>query len=292
MNQLGGWNNAWNAIHNATTAKGDLNLAYLFNTDWMHKKFFLKQMLGGAFITIAMTGLDQEMMQKNISVSNLKDSQRNMMLFSSIMVVVVGLFLFLGALLFIYMQQLNLQPAYSGDDIFPNLVMNHMPPIMGLLFIIGLTSALFPSADGAITALTASFCMDVLNFQSSEDSEERKARKRKVVHLSFTALFFFIVLFFKWLNEKSIVDLLMDIAGYTYGPLLGLFAFGILTKRSLRGLGIGVITVCLAAPALTFALAQYSQQWFYGYVMGVENLIVNGTLTFLGLFVISLFSKK
>jgi Na+/proline symporter len=257
----------------------------------MHKKFFLKQLLGGAFITIAMTGLDQEMMQKNISVSNLKDSQRNMMLFSSIMVVVVGLFLFLGALLFIYMNQLHVQPLYSGDEIFPNLVMHHMPPVMGLLFIIGLTSALFPSADGAITALTASFCMDVLNFQSSTETEEQKAKKRKMVHLAFTALFFFIVLFFKWLNEKTIVDLLMEIAGYTYGPLLGLFAFGILTKRSLKGVGPWVIAVCLLAPAITFTLSLYSQQLFAGYVMGVENLIVNGCITFFGLWIISKFAR-
>ncbi|MFM9423056.1 MAG: hypothetical protein RIR06_1517 [Bacteroidota bacterium] len=291
MNQLGGWNSAWTAIQNGTTAKGDLGLGYLFNTDWMHKKFFLKQLLGGAFITIAMTGLDQEMMQKNISVSNLKDSQRNMMLFSSIMVVVVGLFLFLGALLFIYMNQLHVQPLYSGDEIFPNLVMHHMPPVMGLLFIIGLTSALFPSADGAITALTASFCMDVLNFQSSDETEEQKAKKRKMVHLAFTALFFFIVLFFKWLNEKTIVDLLMEIAGYTYGPLLGLFAFGILTKRSLKGVGPWVIAVCLLAPAITFTLSLYSQQLFAGYVMGVENLIVNGCITFFGLWIISKFAR-
>ena len=136
LNQLGGWDAAWQAI-SSTKATSGLDLAYVFNGDVLHKKYFLKQFLGGAFITIAMTGLDQEMMQKNISVSNLKDSQRNMISFSAVMVVVVGMFLFLGALLFVYMQQFQLEKAYVGDAIFPTMVMQHMPPIMGLLFIVG-----------------------------------------------------------------------------------------------------------------------------------------------------------
>jgi Na+/proline symporter len=196
------------------------------------------------------------------------------------MVVVVGMFLFLGALLFVYMQQFQFEKAYVGDAIFPNMVMQHMPPIMGLLFIVGLVSALFPSADGAITALTASFCIDLLRFSKMDKSEEEKAKIRKRVHLAFTVLFFFIVLYFRWLNEKTIVDLLMDLAGYTYGPLLGLFAFGILTKRELIGSKWNVVFICLLSPVLTYLLALNSKAWFFGYEMGAENLIVNGAITF------------
>jgi Na+/proline symporter len=290
LNQLGGWDAAWQAI-SSTKATSGLDLAYVFNGDVLHKKYFLKQFLGGAFITIAMTGLDQEMMQKNISVSNLKDSQRNMISFSAVMVVVVGMFLFLGALLFVYMQQFQLEKAYVGDAIFPTMVMQHMPPIMGLLFIVGLVSALFPSADGAITALTASFCIDLLRFSKMEKSEEEKAKIRKRVHLAFTVLFFFIVLYFRWLNEKTIVDLLMDLAGYTYGPLLGLFAFGILTKRELIGNKWNVVVICLLSPVLTYLLALNSKAWFFGYEMGAENLIVNGTITFALLYLRSTFRK-
>ena len=279
LNQLGGWDAAWQAI-SSTKATSGLDLAYVFNGDVLHKKYFLKQFLGGAFITIAMTGLDQEMMQKNISVSNLKDSQRNMISFSAVMVIVVGMFLFLGALLFVYMQQFQLEKAYVGDAIFPTMVMQHMPPIMGLLFIVGLVSALFPSADGAITALTASFCIDLLRFSKMEKTEEEKAKIRKRVHLAFTVLFFFIVLYFRWLNEKTIVDLLMDLAGYTYGPLLGLFAFGILTQRVLIGSKWNVVVICLLSPVLTYLLAINSKAWFFGYEMGAENLIVNGAITF------------
>jgi SSS family transporter len=287
VHQLGGIQNAWNIMVETTTTDGKKNLGYLLNDHFLEKRYFLKHLIGGAFITIAMTGLDQEMMQKNISVSNLRDSQRNMITFSAVMLGVVALFLILGGMLYVYMQSLGLPAPYVGDDIFPKLVMDHMPPMMGLLFIIGLVSALFPSADGAITALTASFCIDLLRIQKNNQSEEEQARIRKRVHLSFTALFLIIVLFFKWLNQKTIVDVLMDVAGYTYGPLLGLFAFGILTKRSLDQRGAAVIAVCLLAPALTYVIAYFSKTWLGGYEMGVENLPLNGLLTFLGLYLIS-----
>ncbi|MFM7730528.1 MAG: sodium:solute symporter, partial [Flavobacteriales bacterium] len=215
------------------------------------------------------------------------DSQRNMITFSAVMLVVVALFLILGGMLYVYMQTLGLPAPYVGDDIFPKLVMQHMPPMMGLLFIIGLVSALFPSADGAITALTASFCIDLLRIQHGGKTEEEQSRIRKRVHLAFTGLFLAIVLFFKWLNQKTIVDVLMDVAGYTYGPLLGLFAFGILTQRSLKNRGAAVIAVCLLAPALTYTIAFFSKTWLGGYEMGVENLPLNGLLTCCGLFLIS-----
>lgn len=255
----------------------------VFNLNIEDKKFFLKQIIGGAFITISMTGLDQEMMQKNISVRTLKDSQKNMITFSVIMVIVNFIFLFLGGMLYLYANTKGLQA--SGDDLFPTVAMQHLPGIISLIFIIGLISALFPSADGAITALTASFCIDILGFQrNKEKSEEENARTRKKVHLAFTALFLLMVLFFKALDKKEVVTILLDIAGYTYGPLLGLFAFGVFTKHSIQDKWAPY--VCLIAPAIAFTLDRTSTYWLGGYKFGFEMLAINGLLTYAGLWLI------
>jgi len=256
----------------------------VFNTDINDKRFFLKQIIGGAFITVSMTGLDQEMMQKNISVKKLGDSQKNMLTFSTIMLFVNFLFLVLGGLLYLFAAQRGLN--LSGDDLFPTIALDYLPPIISIIFIIGLISALFPSADGAITALTSSFCIDILGIQrNTKLSEDERSALRKKVHLSFALLFLLCVLFFKWLNNKSIVFILLDIAGYTYGPLLGLFAFGILTSRIIKGRAIPM--VCLLAPALCYLLQTFSVTLLGGYQIGVEMLIINGALTFAGLWLIS-----
>lgn len=255
----------------------------LWNTDFLHKKFFLKQVLGGAFITITMTGMDQEMMQKNISVRSLKEAQKNMIWFASILVLVNALFLFLGGLLSLYASHhhLNILP----DNLFPEIVMNQFPQWVSIVFILGLISALFPSVDGAITALTSSFCIDILGFQRKElGGEAAKTKLRKIVHLSFAAIFLILVFVFRAINEKSIIDLLFDIAGYTYGPLLGLFAFGILTRYQIHARY--VVFVLLAAPLLSFALDKGSAELLWGYKFGFELLIVNGALTFMGLWLI------
>jgi len=269
----------------AMQAKG---IATVFNPDVNAKSFFLKQIIGGAFITLTMTGLDQEMMQKNISVKNLKDAQKNMITIGFTMLFVISLFLFLGGLLHLYAAQLNVTAV--GDDLFPTLALQHMPPYLSIIFILALISALFPSADGAITALTSSFCIDIVGMQRNIQWDEAKKKKiRQRIHLGFAFLFLIIVLVFKWIDNKSIIDLLLKIASYTYGPLLGLFAFGILTKRSIKD--NWAFLPCFIAPQLCLLL-DYFQPYFFGsaptsFRIGQELLIINGLFTFIGLFLIS-----
>lgn len=272
------------SFSSAMQKMNDLNYLNMFNTDIHDKKFFLKQIIGGIFITISMTGLDQEMMQKNISVKKLGDSQKNILTFSTIMLFVNFLFLVLGGLLYLFAAQKGLN--LSGDDLFPTIALDYLHPVISIIFIIGLISALFPSADGAITALTSSFCIDILGIQRNQKlSEDQRSHTRKKVHLTFALVFLLCVLFFKWLNNKSIIFILLDIAGYTYGPLLGLFAFGILTTHKLNGKWVPV--VCLLAPAICYLLQTFSVELLGGYQIGVEMLIINGALTFGGLRLIS-----
>ncbi len=266
---------------NAMQAKG---LSTVFDMDVNSKSFFLKQIIGGAFVTLTMTGLDQEMMQKNISVKNLKDAQKNMVTIGFSMLLVITLFLFLGGLLNLYAAQQNVTAV--GDALFPTIALQHMPPYLSIIFILALISALFPSADGAITALTSSFCIDLLGMQRKKEWEETKKKKiRQRVHLSFAIIFLFIVMIFKWIDNKSIIDLLLKIASYTYGPLLGLFAFGILTSRKLNGKWVAL--TCILAPILCFVLEFYQKKLLGGFQIGQELLIINGLFTFLGLWLIS-----
>lgn len=280
----------WRSMENAGYTR-------IFTTDVQGKGFFLKQILGGMFIAIAMTGLDQEMMQKNISVSNLRDSKKNVVTFSFVMAFVSFLFLFLGGLLYLY--SMHLGAAYQGtklvlhgnvvapDDLFPTMALGYLPQAISIIFIIGLISALFPSADGALTALTSSFCIDLLNLRDRPGfSEARLRRTRMAVHVSFTVLFLLCILIFKWVNKKSIVYTILELAGYTYGPLLGLFAFGIFTRRVLPDTW-KITAVCLVAPVLCYFLSQYSAVWLGGFQIGLELLLVNGLLTFLGLWTLS-----
>ena len=268
----------------AVSQLNELGYTEMFNTDILDKKFFLKQIIGGAFITISMTGLDQEMMQKNISVKHLGDSQKNMVTFSSVMVLVNLLFLLLGGLLYLYAANKGL--SVKGDDLFPTVALQYLPPFIAIIFIIGLISALFPSADGAITALTSSFCIDILGLQRNKNlSEAQQSKTRITVHLNFSFIFLLFVLYFKWLDNKSIIGILLDIAGYTYGPLLGLFAFGMLTKRAITDKLAPII--CLLAPAICYLIQYNSASWFGKYQIGIEMLILNGSLTFMGLFAVS-----
>lgn len=257
----------------------------VFNTDTNSAGFWMKQILGGAFITVGMTGLDQEMMQKNISVKNLKDSQKNMVSFSLVLVLVNLLFLMLGGLLYIFAEskQINIK----GDDLFPAIALNYLPPVISIMFIIGLISALFPSADGALTALTSSFCIDMLGLKKRTDLDEKgKTKTRRSVHLTFTVIFFLCVMIFKWIDNKSIIDIILKIAGYTYGPLLGLFTFGIFTSRPVKQ-GPATLIVCLAAPLICYILSENAVRWFNGFQIGIELLILNALITFAGLWLIS-----
>ena len=237
------------------------------------------------FITISMTGLDQEMMQKNLSCRNLKEAQKNMFTFSGILVFVNFLFLILGAFLLIYAQSKNVTVALS-DDLFPTLAFNYLTPVAGIVFLVGLISAAFPSADGALTSLTTSVSIDFLGLEKREGmTEETKTKARYVVHISIALIFFISILIFRSLNDRAIIDKLFTIAGYTYGPLLGLFSFGLFTKRQVNDR----ITpfVAILSPVTCYFLSMYSVQLFNGYKFGFELLLLNGLLTFMGLFVFS-----
>ncbi|MCD0455594.1 sodium:solute symporter [Chryseobacterium sp. LC2016-27] len=289
------------------------NYTHFINFDPNSKTFFLKTILGGIFITIAMTGLDQEMMQKNISVDNLQNSKKNMLTFAGTLLFVNLAFLFLGGLLYLfalqngaeYGQIINMVDGKEvvsnifgfkdaagniknvmGDDLFPSLsLQGHFPMIISVIFIIGLISALFPSADGALTAVTSSYCVDLLNLNEDKNkTEKEKKRLRMKVHLIFTVVFFILIMVFKAMNDKSIVYLIMEIAGYTYGPLLGLFAFGIFTKFKISK-KYSILTVTLLAPVITY-LINLAVTTYTDYRIGVELIILNGLLTFIGLWLV------
>jgi SSS family transporter len=260
----------------------------IFFTDVNSKLFFIKQILAGAFITVTMTGMDQEMMQKNISVRTLKDSQKNVITLSLILLGVILLFLFLGGLLYLYAGQQGV--TATGDKLFPEIALHHMPPIVSVIFIIALISALFPSADGAITALTSSFCIDILGLKRREDWDDAEKKKiRQRTHIIFAFIFLLMVLVFKWINDPSMIGVILKVAAYTYGPLLGLFSFGILTKRSVADNLVPI--VCILAPIICFFLDKFQSKFLGSYEVGLELLIINGLLTFIGLFLISKTSK-
>ncbi len=256
----------------------------IFFTDPNSKLFFAKQIIAGAFITLTMTGMDQEMMQKNISVKTLKDSQKNILTMSFILLLSILLFLYLGGLLYLYANQM--QVTEIGDKLFPAIALKHMPPFVSVIFIIALISALFPSADGAITALTATFCIDILGMQRRTDIDEAKKKKiRQRVHLSFAFIFLLFVLVFKVINNPSMIGVILKIASYTYGPLLGLFTFGILLNRNVKDNFVPII--CVAAPIICFIIDKYQKVLFGNFEIGLELLIINGLITFLGLLIIS-----
>ena len=259
-------------------------LSTIFVTDIDSKQFWPKQILAGMFIAIAMTGMDQEMMQKNISVKTLGGSQKNMMALSMIMLAVVLLFLYLGGLLYLYAAANGI--AASGDKIFPAVALGYLPDWVQVIFIIALISALFPSADGAITALTSSVCIDMLGMQRRDDiSERQKKRLRHRVHLTIAALFILLIMAFKWADNPSMIGLILKLASYTYGPLLGLFAFGIFARRAVQGRW--VVAVAIAAPLICLGIDTWQAQLFDSYRIGLELLIINGAITFAGLWLIS-----
>ncbi len=263
-------------------------LSTIFSTDVDSSRFWLKQLLAGMFIAITMTGMDQEMMQKNISVKALSDSQKNIVLLALLMLCVVFLFLFLGGLLYLYAPTLGV--GATGDKIFPAVALGAgfgaMSATLQLVFVIALISALFPSADGAMTALTSSLCIDILAMENRHDwSGADRKRIRHQVHLGVAVLFLLLIMVFKWANNPSMIGLILKLAAFTYGPLLGLFAFGILTTRRVRDAAVPFIA--LAAPVICFLIDSNQAILFGSYQIGLELLIVNGLITFAGLWIIS-----
>jgi Na+/proline symporter len=256
-------------------------------TDWHHPRFFLKQFFSGIFITIVMTGLDQEMMQKNLSCKNIGEAQKNMFTFSGIFVFVNLLFLFLGAILLIFVQTKGITVTAS-DDLFPTIALKYLGPVAGLVFLIGLISAAFPSADGALTSITTSISIDFLGLDRRDGlSELVKTRIRYVVHISVALVFFVSVIIFSKVNDKAVIDKIFTIAGYTYGPLLGLYSFGLFTMRKVND----KLTPFIAIISLVtcYFLSMYSEVLFNGYKFGFELLLLNGFLTFA---LLSIFSRK
>ncbi|MRR20007.1 sodium:solute symporter [bacterium] len=263
----------------------DSDMSRIVITDWDHPRHFVKQFFSGMFITITMTGLDQEMMQKNLSIRRLKDAQKNMFTFSTINVFVVFLFLVLGAFLVLYASAEGVKVAMS-DDLFPTIAFKYLGPAAGLVFLVGLISAAFPSADGALTSLTTSFSIDFLGLEKkTEMNDVKKTRIRYSVHFGFAFIFFICILLFRQMNDRAIIDKLFTIAGYTYGPLLGLFTFGLFTKRIVNDR----VTpwVAIMSPVICYFLSMFSEELFGGYKFGFEMLLVNGFLTFMGLLIFS-----
>ena len=259
-------------------------LSSVWGTDPLSKGWWLKQVLAGVFIAIAMTGLDQEMMQKSISVKRLADSQKNMVVLALVLLGVVAVFLYLGGLLHLFAAQVGM--TATGDRLFPAVVLGHLPLAVQLLFIVALISALFPSADGALTALTSSFCIDVLGLKERAAWDEaRRLRIRRQVHLGFATLFMALVMGFKALDDPSMIGLILKLAAFTYGPLLGLFAFGIFTRREVSDRWVP--GVALAAPLLCWLLDTYQRQLLGPWELGLEVLLLNGALTFAGLWLLS-----
>jgi Na+/proline symporter len=258
-----------------------------FFDDWNDKKHFIKQFFSGVFLAIVMTGLDQDMMQKNLSCANIKDGQKNMFSFSIVLIFVNFVFLALGALLFVYANKNGIEIPTKTDNLFPEIATQHLNTAAGIFFILGLVAAAYSSADSALTALTTSVCVDFLDIQNKE--ETLKVKLRKKVHVIMSILLFVVILLFDVINDESVISSLFKAAGYTYGPLLGLYAFGLLLKRKVRDHLVPFI--CIASPLLCYLLNVFSVELFNGYKFGFEILIYNGALTFLGLLMIS-FSKE
>ena len=265
-----------------------------YNSIWVtdsvqERSYFLKSILGGMFITICMTGLDQDMMQKNLTCKTLKDAQKNMISFSFVLVGVTFLFMLLGALLFIYAGKNNIAiPLMDGksktDLLFPEIALNSGLPItLAITFLLGLIAAAYSSADSALTSLTTSFCIDFLDFSKKTKKDQKMIRKR--VHIWMSLLLVVVIIVFKYVLDRNVIDGLLTVAGYTYGPLLGLFAFGIFTKKRIKDKYVWI--VCLIAVILSVLIAEIPKDYIGGYVIGYELLPLNGLITFLGLLLIS-----
>jgi Na+/proline symporter len=255
--------------------ESDFSKIFFFD-DWSDKRHFLKQFLSGAFIAITMTGLDQDLMQKNLSCRNLKDAQKNVFWLSIMLIPVNLLFLSLGAMLYIFCAKTGFMLPAHSDDLFPAIATQpFMPALFLIIFILGLVSTTYSSADSALTALTTSFTFDIL--KANKKGEEKLAQTRKIVHILMAAFLVLLILIFKIVNNQSVISAVFTAAGYTYGPLLGLFAFGLFTKYQVRDKWVPYITT--ASPLICLSL-----NFLFPGVFGFEMLLINGGLTFTGLF--------
>jgi Na+/proline symporter len=280
---------AFETIKNSSYSK------IFFLDDFLSNKFYLsKQFIGGIFVTIAMTGLDQDLMQKNLSMKTIGEAKKNMFTFTGIFVILNIFFLSVGALLYVYAAKYGIEIPLDHvtgkprtDFLFPEIALNHLTTVPAIVFMLGLTAATFATTDSALTALTTSFCVDFLGMNKKENLEKEGAvKKRHMVHIGFSILMFLVILVINALNSSSVVSLIFLIASYTYGPLLGLYSFGLFIKN--RGLHDKLVPiVCIIAPIICYLFASNSKELLGGYVFSVELILVNGIITLLGLLLIS-----
>jgi Na+/proline symporter len=268
-----------NGIVSTISASG---YADIFVWDWQSGQNFFKQFFSGAFITIVMTGLDQDMMQKNLTCRSIGDAKKNMFSFTITLVLANLFFLSLGVMLYLYANAQQIPLPERSDELFPMIALNYLSPVAGIFFLLGITAAAYSSADSALTSLTTSFCVDIL--QRKKD-QEIPASLRMKVQLGFSVLLYVVILLFNLINDQSIITSLFTVAGYTYGPLLGLFTFGIFTRKALKDKYVPI--VCILSPVICYIINDNSEAWFNGYRFGFEMLILNGALTFLGLQLLS-----
>jgi Na+/proline symporter len=266
----------------ATVKNSEYSRIWFFDNP-NEKNYFFKQFLSGAFITIVMTGLDQDMMQKNLSCRNLKDAKKNMYWYGAAFLPANLLFMFLGVLLYVYAHQNGITIPDKTDNLFPIIAtQGYLPKMVTVFFMLGLIAAAYSSADSALTSLTTSFSIDILDIQSKNYSDSKRERIRKITHIGISILLGIVIITFGKLNNGSVISSLFRFAGYTYGPLLGLYAFGLFTKYKIRDKFVWIISI--ASPLICILLSIYSKQIFNGYEMGFELLIYNGMITFIGLF--------
>jgi len=260
----------------------------IFTDDFNDKKHLVKSFLGGMFIAIAMTGLDQDMMQKNLTCKNTKEAQWNVISLGFVLILVNFVFLTLGALLFIYAEKFGIAiPTVDGsvktDLLFPEIALNgNLGMTIGIVFILGLIAAAYSSADSALTSLTTSYCIDFLDIENKEESRQNLIRKK--THIAISVVLVIVIVIFKYVLKENVISSVLQVASYTYGPLLGLFAFGIFTKINIKDNLVWIIAI--VSVILTYFLNSYSPILFNGYIFGYELLIVNGLITFIGLLII------
>ncbi len=263
-----------------------------FFEDYLKGNYFWKQILGGMFVTIAMVGLDQDLMQKNLSCKNIGEAQKNMFTFTGIFVIINIFFLSVGALLYLFAEKNGIQvPIVDGvprtDFLFPEIALKSLGLIPAIVFLLGLTAATFATTDSALTALTTSFCVDFLGMDKTENlNKPNIVRTRHLVHIAFSGLMFLVIILFNAVNDASVVKMIFKIASYTYGPLLGLYAFGLFVKSKTVHDKL-VPFICVISPAICYYISTYSQLLLGKYTIDNELIIVNGLITFIGLFLIS-----
>jgi Na+/proline symporter len=273
---LHGLTDVWDTVQSSGYSK-------IFYWDFNDSKNFFKQFFAGMFIAIVMTGMDQDLMQKNLTCKNIGEAQKNMFWFTAVLVVVNFLFLSLGALLYVYASAKGIPVTARTDEFYPMLALNHLGLAVGITFLLGITAATYASSDSALTALTTAFCIDFMEIEKKP--EAKRSTIKFWVHIGFSVLFYIVILIFNKMNNKEVITAIFDLAGYTYGPLLGLFTFGLYLKRPVLDRYVPI--VCIIAPILTYYINNHSETWFNGYKFGFERLIINGLITFIGLWLLT-----